>query len=112
MGMSKIGRVRCCFNALDCYKKDLQNGMIPYGGGVCRGIVKKDNTLQKRCITCKWMNKETQSYIESKTCCACTHFHWGMGEMGTCDLKEYRNLNDIGEWSDSCSNGKFEYKYE
>lgn len=36
------------------------------------------------------------------------HFHWGMGEMGTCDLRTYKSFNDIGEWSDICSIGKFE----
>lgn len=55
------------------------------------------------------MDSETQYYIESQTCCACSHFHWGMGEMGTCDLREYKSFNDIGEWSDKCSIGMFEH---
>lgn len=110
MSSSKLGRVRQCFRVMECYKDDFRRGSVPLDLGVCRGIVTKDSSLWKRCVTCKWMNKETQSYIESKTCCACTHFHWGMGEMGTCDLKEYKTFNDIGEWSDTCSTGKFEYK--
>lgn len=105
MGNSKIGRVRVCFNPLDCYKNDL----ILDGTGVCRGIVMKSGSLQKRCTSCKWMNKETQGYIEGKVCCSCIHFHWGIGEMGICDLRDYKNLNEIGEWSDACSIGRYEY---
>lgn len=51
---------------------------------------------------------EYNYHINNKTCCACTHFHWGMGEMGYCDLKKYKCCTEAGEWSDSCDIDQFE----
>ena len=105
-GYSK-GKVKQCFQILDVYKGNAS--AIPHNCGVCKGII-KNNIINKKCINCKHMNKETQHYIENKMCCACKHFGWLMGEMGACDFKNYNTVKKIGEWSDSCNIDKFEYK--
>jgi hypothetical protein len=88
---SKVGRVRTCFNPLDCYKENLAN--IPLTLGVCRGIVTRESRLWSRCKKCKWMNKESQSYIETQTCCACSHF-----ECPYCGEKECVDDTFDGPW--------------
>ena len=97
-----------CFNPLECYREDWNDGKISPNIGICHGII-ENNTLNKKCYRCKLMNEETQHCIENQFCCACIYFHWIMGEMGMCELRKYNNFNEIGTCYDKCSIGKFEY---
>jgi hypothetical protein len=100
-----------CFNIIDGYDNDYIINSLPENCGTCNGKV-INSKLLKQCQTCEDMNKESQGYIEGKICCSCIHFQWGMGEMGVCNLRSYKTFNDIGEWSDTCSIDKYEYKLE
>lgn len=85
--------VTCDKSIWQCEYSNHRNGMCGYNhNGECN------------------LKLETKHYVDDEICCACEHFHWGMGEMGTCDLKVYKSFNDIGEWSDKCDIGKFKEK--
>ena len=103
MSQNINSRVHACFNPLPFYKEDLKNCAVPEGIRICRGLVSKNSTLREQCATCKLMNKETQDYIENRTCCACEHWQ-------KCLCRDGPEV--FGEWSDTCSRDGFVYKFD